>query len=105
MYTHVEKLTDVMRKRRITFYGHVTRMNPGLSINRIFTFLQEKKTKGAWFIEVQKDLEEIGISGEDIQRCGPLKKKLQEHRSFQPKPKPKAGRHGQRRERSNTGYE
>lgn len=92
LYTHIEKLTDVMRKRRITFYGHVARMNPARLTSRIFTFLEEKKTKGAWFSEVQKDLQEIGISNEDIQRRGPLKKKLQEHQSFQPKPKLKTGK-------------
>lgn len=92
LYTRVEKITDVIRKRRISFYGHVTRMKPTRLTNRIFTFLQEKKTKGAWFSEVEKDLLEVGITREDIQQRGPLKKKLQEHPSFQPKPKLKTGK-------------
>ena len=66
LYTHVEKITDAMRKRRIAFYCHITRMNPARLTNRIFTYFLKKKTKGAWFTEVDKDLQELGITTNDI---------------------------------------
>ncbi|KAJ8873145.1 hypothetical protein PR048_026762 [Dryococelus australis] len=47
IYTHVEKITNNIRRGRITFYGHVTRMNPARLTKRITTYFLEKKTKGA----------------------------------------------------------
>lgn len=92
LYTHIEKITTTIRKRRITFYGHVTRMHPTRLTNRIITFLQQKKTKGAWFIEVDKDLEEVGIAGNDIRERASLRKKLQTFQGFREKPKLKTGK-------------
>lgn len=92
LYTHIEKITVTMRKRRIMFYGHLARMNKHRLTNKIFTYFQNKKTKGSWFTEVEKDMDEVGINQDDIQEREPLKKKLKTLRSFQEKPKMKTGK-------------
>ncbi|KAJ8865723.1 hypothetical protein PR048_033244 [Dryococelus australis] len=92
LYTHVEKITDTIRKRRITFYGHVMRMSLARLTNRIITYFQEKKTRRAWFTKVARDLEEVGITYYDIKERIPLKKKLQARQGFQEKPKLKTGK-------------
>ena len=89
---HVEKITDTIRKRRLSFYGHLTRMNSGRLSNRICAYFVGKKTKGIWFTEVEKDLQELGLSHEDILVRDSLKKKLGEIQSFQPKPILKTGK-------------
>nr|CAD7449798.1 unnamed protein product [Timema bartmani] len=50
--------------------------------HRIFSYFQSKKTKRIWFTGVEKDLKEVGITGEDIQERGPLKNKLREYRGL-----------------------
>ena len=92
LYSHVEKITDTIRKRRIAFYGHLTRMSPERLTNRIFAYFLNKKTKGPWFNEVEGDLREVGITREDIQERVPLAKKLGAHQGFQEKPKLKTGK-------------
>ena len=42
----------------------------------IFAYFLSKKTKGAWFTEVERNLQEVGITQKDIQEREPLKKKL-----------------------------
>lgn len=92
LYTHVEKITDTIQKRRITFCGHMTQMNPERLTNQIFAYFLSKKTKGAWFTKVERDLQEVGITSEDIQEHDPLKKKLGAHQGFQEKPKLKTSK-------------
>lgn len=92
LYLHMEKITDTIRKRRIMFYGHLARMEKDRLTNRIFTYFLNKKTKGAWFTEVEKDINEVGITHEDIQEREPLKKKLRALQGFQEKPKLKTGK-------------
>lgn len=46
LYTHVEKITDTIRKRRITFYGHMTRMNSERLTNQMIAYFLSKKPEG-----------------------------------------------------------
>ena len=66
MYQHIERITDSIRRRRINFYGHITRMDSERVTNRICTYFVNKKTKEPWFTEVEKDLWEIGITHADV---------------------------------------
>ena len=42
-YTRVEKITDVIRKRRITFYKYIPRMNPDILTGKISTISESSK--------------------------------------------------------------
>ncbi|KAJ8890637.1 hypothetical protein PR048_010146 [Dryococelus australis] len=81
------KITDTMRERRIAFYGHLTRTSSERLSNQIFTYFLNKKTKGVWFTEVEKNLQELGISHDDILERDRLKKKLQRYQGLKPKMK------------------
>ena len=59
LYLYLERITDSIRKRRISFYGHITPMNSERLTNRIFTYFVNKKAKGPWFTEAEKYLREI----------------------------------------------
>lgn len=65
------QITSTIRERRSAFFGHVTRrLN-----NRIFAYFLRKKTTGAWFTEVERDLQEVEIINGYIQRRDLVKKK------------------------------
>ena len=49
LYTRVEKITDIIRKRRITFYGHVQRINPDSLIGKLFNYFKKLKMSNTWF--------------------------------------------------------
>ena len=67
-------------------------MNSQRLTQRIVSYFVNKKTKRPWFIEVEKDLREVGITPEDIQERAPLQEKLRAHNRFQEKPKLKTGK-------------
>jgi len=84
LYTHTEKITDTFRKRRIAFLGHVSRMPQTRLTNRIFCFLQALKLPIPWFVETNKDLQELRITPLDITERVPLRRKLRQ--GFQDRP-------------------
>ncbi len=45
LYKYTEKITDVIRKRRLDFYRHITRMDPKRLTRRILTYFQGRKVK------------------------------------------------------------
>ncbi|XP_049828171.1 uncharacterized protein LOC126267232 [Schistocerca gregaria] len=100
--SHIEKITDTIQKRRIVFHGHMTRMSPGIVINCMITYFQERKTKWAWFTEVEKGVKEMGIIRDDILEHISLKEKLMVWQGLQEKSKMKTGKAWTRRGRSNT---
>jgi len=61
LYLKVEKITDVMRKRRLQFYGHIYRMDDNRLTKQIFTLINSYKVKPIWFREVDKDMGEVGF--------------------------------------------
>ena len=53
-----------MRKRKISFYGHISRMNNNGLTKKIFVFFKNREMKGNWFKQFQEDLNELGITDE-----------------------------------------
>ena len=48
LYKHLEDITDTIRKRRITFYGHLQRMNSNRLTGRIFKYIRKLKMANTW---------------------------------------------------------
>lgn len=68
-------MTDTIRKRRISFPSHIiARTKPVILTNRIFTHFHDKETKKAWFTQVERDLQEVTITRQDIKRSWISKK-------------------------------
>ena len=82
LYKYCERITNVARKRRLAFYGHVYRMHPTRLTNRILSYWQNRKTKSPWLMEVDKDLQELGITEENLKDRTALRKMLK-HKKFQ----------------------
>lgn len=57
--------------RSIIYYGHVTRTSSQRQTNRLYSYFVNKKA-----IEVEKDLQEVGIASGYIQEHVPLQKRL-----------------------------
>jgi hypothetical protein len=86
VYEKVEKVRDTMRKRRVTFYAHIKRMNENRLTKKIFNFFDRNpKTPLNWFKEVKADLLEINISNSDIQNRNIFRRKVQEFKGFEEK--------------------
>ena len=62
LYQHCEKISDTFRKRRMKFYAHIFRMENNSLTKRIFNLATTLKVKNKWLIEIERDLQEIGIS-------------------------------------------
>lgn len=84
LYSHTEKITHSFRKRRLAFYGHLSRMPHSRLTNRIFSFFLKLKMPFPWFVEMNKDLKELQISPLDISERIPLQTKLRQ--SFKERP-------------------
>ena len=92
VYEKIEKITDTMKKRRVTFYGHLKRLNLERETKRIFDFFDSNpKTKLTWFIEVKKDLEEMKIEEEDVENRNEFRRRVKQFEGFQEKRKRKTG--------------
>ncbi|KAI5692447.1 hypothetical protein M8J77_000906 [Diaphorina citri] len=92
VYQKVEKISTTMRKRRATFYAHIKRMDDNRLTKKIFNYFDKRpKTQVTWFAEVKKDLEEIGISEEDVINRNVFRQKMEKFSVFQDKPKKKSG--------------
>ena len=54
-YKHIEKITDTIRKRRISFYGHLQRMDRNRLTGRIFKYIRKLKMANTWISETEND--------------------------------------------------
>lgn len=90
LYTHVEKLTNTIGKRKIALYGHMTRVRAGRLINRIFAYILSMKTK-AHSSPGRTGPSDVRITSEDVQKYNILKKKLGAEQALQEKSKLRAG--------------
>ena len=62
IYLNMEKLSDVMRKRRLAFYGHLARMDEKRLTRKIFEHSnQREKTNNKWIQMVRKDMSAANI--------------------------------------------
>ena len=66
-YTHLDVYKRQHRKRRITFHGHVQRMNPDRVTEKLFNYFKKLKMSNMWFKEAEKDIEELQIIQEDTE--------------------------------------
>lgn len=55
----VERIKDTNQKKRISFYGHPTRVSLLRLSNRLLFYVLNRKTKGSWFSEEERYLLEI----------------------------------------------
>ena len=62
VYQHTESILDTMRKRRISFFGHISRLPETRLIKQLFDYFWRNKTKNNWFVEVQEDLNELNLT-------------------------------------------
>ena len=96
----IKQYTDIhsdIRKRRLSFYGHIKRMNANRLTRRILEFY-ENRSKAAtdtikWMGEIKKDLKLAGITQEDIQDRKIFRSKIHSWKVDQDDaPKKKTGR-------------
>ena len=67
LYEHQEDIITSMRKRRLTFYGHLARLDPERLTNRIFTVTgRGKASKNKWMTSVKSDMEQLNIPLERV---------------------------------------
>lgn len=65
LYQYSEKISDTYKKRWLKFCGEMLRMDINRLINRILT--SSLKVKNNWLTEIQRDLQEIGITETTMQ--------------------------------------
>ena len=56
-----------MRKRRVAFFCHISRLPETRILKRLFVYFWKSKTKNYWFKEVQDDLNELGLTMQQIE--------------------------------------
>lgn len=69
-HTITEKYSNIetdFRKRRLKFYGHVTRLDDNRITKKILMHIQKLKTTTVWIKQVQIDLKNANITHTDIE--------------------------------------
>ena len=69
LYKNCEKLSHVMKKRRLAFYGHLQRMDDSRLPKKLFDHFLQKKYQPTWFTNTKKDLQAFQISISNIENC------------------------------------
>ena len=67
LYKENESIIDTMRKRRIAFFGHISRLPNTRLLKQLFDFFWNSKTKITWCEEIQMDLDELKITKHQIE--------------------------------------
>lgn len=91
VYKNIEKISDVMAKRRLTFFGHLYRMNENRLTKQILLYFWKKKSTIAWITEVKKDLERNNIQESEIAERNIFKNKILNLEGFQSRRNKKSG--------------
>ena len=66
VYKETESIVDTMRKRRIAFFCHISRLPDTRQLKVLFNYFFKSKTKNSWFMEIQNDLDELGLTMSQI---------------------------------------
>lgn len=66
IYKDTEVITDVFRKRRLSFYGHIYRMDRSRNAKKLLNIVTNSKNKTKWLLEVEDDLKELNITELDL---------------------------------------
>lgn len=62
----ISNLAADIRRRRLKFYGHVTRLPPTRLTNRILTYIEKVKSTTPWISQVKLDLQKAKIDLKDV---------------------------------------
>ena len=76
LYEDSNKLTDMIKKRRLSFYGHIYRMNDNRLTKKIFNVINSSIKKTNWFHEIENDLTQAGINKETINNRNDFRNKI-----------------------------
>lgn len=79
IYKEIETITDTIRKRRMKFYGHVSRMNQNRLTRRIFEIASKSKNKTKWITETEADIKELGITQDNLNNREQFRNIIQKH--------------------------
>lgn len=90
LYEHTDRLTDLIKKRRLGFYGHLYRMNNNRLTKKIFNVVNSSVKKTNWFQEVEEDLKQAGIDEESINSRDKFRSRIT-NTKFEVKEKKKTG--------------
>jgi Reverse transcriptase (RNA-dependent DNA polymerase) len=63
---NISNLAADIRRRRLKFYGHITRLPPSRLTNRILTYIQKVKSTTPWITQVKLDLQKAQIGASDV---------------------------------------
>lgn len=85
LYRHVEKISDTIRKRRMKFYGHLTRMSENRLTKKIFNYITKIKATTKWVEETRKDMEEVGVGPEEVWNRDMFRAAIDKFKGFQEK--------------------
>lgn len=76
-------IAEDMRKRRLQFYGHISRLPEHRLTKRILEYMKSKKTGAPWLTQVKNDLKSANIQEKDITDRDIYRKKIN---MWKPKP-------------------
>lgn len=91
IYKNIEKISAVMAKRRLIFFGHLYRMNENRLTKQIFLYFWKKKSTITWVTELRKDLERNNIRESEIKERNLFKNKILNLEGFQGRRSKKSG--------------
>ena len=66
VYKEIQPITDSMKKRRISYFGHVMRMPADRLTRRIMEKLWGQKAPPVWMREVREDMAELSLTLVDL---------------------------------------
>ena len=66
VYQEIEPITDFIRKKRISFFGHLVRTPEDRLIRKILEKLWKQKQQPVWIKEIKEDMKELDITLEDL---------------------------------------
>ncbi len=69
IYREIEPITDAMRKKRISFFGHILRTPTSRLLRRLIEKFMSAKTDRAtipWLGEIKKDISELNLTIDDV---------------------------------------
>jgi len=91
LYDNADTITDLFRKRRLQFYGHIYRMKEDRLTKQIFNLITSSKMKTNWYNEVQEDLKQCKILEKEIADRQHFRDKIKKHK-FEKEPTRTTGR-------------
>ena len=83
IYERIENITDSIRKWRVTFYGHIKKMNGDrLAKKKLDYFDKNPKMQLNWIKEIRQDLEEMELTQTDALNISVFRKYVKSFGDF-----------------------